>query len=140
MGGSTTFEDALGMLGEKKVVILATCSGNGPALRPMTILLHGGAAYMLTFSGSPKVAQIVRSPACQVYADLADGDDSGFVRLSCRAEIVSDGSIRSALFESAPYAKTFWKSPEDESFCLLRLVPTGGDVMKAGEMYSTPVG
>lgn len=136
-------EDVLAMLGETRVVILATVAGFGnetrPAARAMTLRQFEGALYMLTFPDSPKVAQIRANPRCLVYSDLHEGKESGFVRLDCTAAESADPDERRRVFESSPYAGSFWSSPEDPGFCLLRLTPVGGDVMRPGEMWAEDI-
>lgn len=139
MNGTVSLGEALGLLQDGSTVILATCSGSGPALRPMTLQVLDGRFYMLTFPDSPKVDHIGRNPRCQIYADLSHGEDQGFIRLSCTPAIVSDPVLRAALFDKAPYAQNFWKSSDDPCFCLLGFTPVGGDVLKPGEMYKSAI-
>lgn len=139
MSGTVTLSEALGLLASRKTVVLATCSGSGPALRPMTLQVRDGRIYMLTFPDSPKVDHVRRNPRCQIYADLTEGDNQGFVRLSCTPEVIGDQAVRESVFSRAPYARTFWESPDDPRFCLLGFTPLGGDVLKPGEMYTNPI-
>lgn len=139
MSGVVTFQEALGLLEAGKTVVLATCSGNGPALRPMTLQVREGRIYMLTFPDSPKVEHVRRNPRCQIYADLVHGDSRGFVRLSCTPEIIGDPSVKEALFAQAPYARNFWESADDPRYCLLGFTPLGGDVLKPGDMYTSAI-
>lgn len=139
MSGAVTLSEALGLLEAGRTVVLATCSGNGPALRPMTLQVREGRIFMLTFADSPKVDHVRRNPRCQIYADLAGGENPGFLRLSCTPEIIGDPALRAAVFSQAPYARTFWESPEDPRLCLLGFTPVGGDVLKPGEMYTSTI-
>ncbi|MDM7993941.1 MAG: pyridoxamine 5'-phosphate oxidase family protein [Candidatus Fermentibacter sp.] len=139
MSGTVTLSEALDLLASRKTVVLATCSGSGPALRPMTLQVREGRIFMLTFPDSPKVDHVRRNPRCQIYADLAEGENQGFVRLSCTPEVIADPSLRKAVFTQAPYARTFWESSDDPRFCLLGFSPVGGDVLKPGEMYTRTI-
>ncbi len=139
MNSTVSLDEAMSLLCDGSTVILATCSGSGPALRPMTLQVLDGRFYMLTFQGSPKVDHIGRNPRCQIYADLKHGEDQGFIRLSCTPGIVSDPEVKAVLFSKARYARNFWESADDPRFCLLGFTPMGGDVLKPGEPYKRAI-
>jgi general stress protein 26 len=105
----------------------------------MTLLVLEGRMYMLTSRNSPKIEQIVRDPVCQIYTDLSSGENSGFVRMSCRAVIVEDQPERDRLFSTVASAGSFWESSADPDFCLLRLDPFAGDLIAPGEMWKRKI-
>jgi general stress protein 26 len=128
-------EDALGCSGSRSIVSLATCDGDRPAVRPMTLLRIDGGFCSLTFCDSHKVAQTRSDPRCQLILDLADGDESGFVSADCNAIEVRDGLARERLFSLADYARQFWSGPDDPNCCLLLSDIEGVELMRPGEMY-----
>jgi general stress protein 26 len=121
------------------VISLATCLGNRPAVRPMTILRLEGGFYTLTFCDSRKVSQIRANPRCQMFLGLADGENSGFVRADCTAVEVVDRNLKERLYEAASYAHQFWSSAADPNYCLLRLDIDAVDLMRPGDMYTAPI-
>ncbi len=131
--------DLLDLFEECTPVMLATVDGDRPSARPMTLMKVDGELFMLTQTGTPKIAQLRENPCCLVYRALSDGRGNGFVSLDCTAEEEPDPAERSRLYGRASYASTYWKSPADPAFCLLRLVPDGGRVMKPGEDFAAKV-
>ncbi len=132
-------EDVLAMLDDASFVMLATVAGDRPAVRTMTLVKADGGLYMLTDSGSPKMQQLRYNPRCLVHRDLADGGNNGYITLDCTAEEATDPGEKRRLYEKVAYASNYWSSPEDPKYGLLRLTPTGGRVMKPGEMYAAKI-
>jgi|GEM_PF-1085473 general stress protein 26 len=126
-------EEALALLERKRVLVLATVDGARPAMRPMTILRHEGSFYTLTSSGSPKISQIRLDPRCQLFTILSEGGNSGFIRMDVHALEIQDPVMKRVLYGLAPYAPQYWSGPDDPGFCLLRLDPSGMDVMMPGD-------
>jgi len=131
--------DVLDLFDECTPVMLATVDGDRPSARPMTLVKVDGELFMLTQAGTPKIGQLRANPRCVVYHGLSDGRFNGFISLDCTAAEEPDPGERSRLYGRAPYAPTYWKSPDDPSFCLLRLVPDGGRVMLPGEDFAAKV-
>jgi general stress protein 26 len=134
-----TLEEALGCFGSRTVISLATCLGNRPAVRPMTVLRLEGGFYTLTFCDSRKVAQIRANPRCQMFLGLADGEDSGFVRADCTAVEIVDEGMKEKLYRAADYAHQFWSGASDPNFCLLRLDIDVIELMRPGDMYAASI-
>ena len=131
--------DVLELFDECTPVVLATIEGDRPSAKPMTLMKVDGELFMLTQAGTPKIAQLRANPRCLVYRGLSDGRFNGFIHLDCTAAEETSPAERKRLFGRAPYAPTYWKSPEDPTFCLLRLVPEGGRVMMPGEDFANVV-
>lgn len=128
--------DVISLFDERSSVMLATVAGDRPSARPMTLMRVDGELFMLTEAGSPKLAQLRANPHCLVYRGLSDGTNNGFVTLDCTASEEPDPAARRRLFERSGYASTYWSSPDDPKFRLLRLVPDGGRVMMPGEDFA----
>jgi len=131
--------DLLDLFEECTPVMLATVDGDRPSARPMTLMKVDGELFMLTQTGTPKIAQLRANPRCVVHRALSDDRGNGFISLDCTAAEEPDPAERRRLYTRAAYAPTYWKSPEDPTFCLLRLVPDGGRVMKPGEDFAAKV-
>jgi general stress protein 26 len=128
--------DVMAMLEETSFVMLATLEGDRPAARTMTLVKNDGGLYMLTDAESPKVRQLRGNPRCLVHRELSAGENNGYITLDCLAEEEADPASRKRLYDAVPYAGRYWSSPEDPGYGLLKLTPTGGRVMKPGEMYA----
>ncbi|MDM7992198.1 MAG: pyridoxamine 5'-phosphate oxidase family protein [Candidatus Fermentibacter sp.] len=128
--------DVLDLFDERSSVTLATVAGDRPSVRPMTLMKVDGGLFMLTEAGSPKLAELRANPRCLVYRGLADGRGNGFITLDCAAAEETSPSERKRLYARSGYASTYWTSPGDPKFCLLRLVPDGARMMMPGEDFA----
>jgi general stress protein 26 len=133
MEGEMKLEEVVALIEDSSVVILATVNGDRPAARPMTLKKVDGRLYFLTEAGSPKAVQLRKNPRCLVYRGLSDGENNGFINLDCMAEETTDPALRKRLYDSAKYASSYWSSPEDPRYVLLRITPESGRVLKPGE-------
>lgn len=128
--------DVIALFDERTSVTLATVAGDRPSARPMTLMKVDGGLFMLTEAGSPKLEQLHANPRCLVYRGLSDGRNSGFITLDCTAAEETSPAETRRLYDRSGYASTYWSSPEDPKFCLLRLIPYGGRVMMPGEDFA----
>ena len=129
-----TKKEALSHLAGYSSVMLATVDADGPRVRPVTLIDHDGAYWIETGTASAKVAQIRDNPKIELCLVFTEGENSGYVRLSGRAEIVKDAAIRERISSHTKFFADYWRGPEDPSFALLRIKPSTIEYMRPGEM------
>ena len=126
--------EALSHLAGYSSVMLATVDAKGPHVRPVTLIEYDDAYWIETGTGSAKVAQIRDDPRIELCLTFTEGDNSGYVRLNGRAEIVTDAAMRQKISSQTEFFKDYWSGPEDPSFTLLRIIPEAVEYMRPGEM------
>ncbi len=129
-----TKKEALSRLAGYSSVMLATVDANGPHVRPVTLIEYGNAYWIETGTASAKTAQIRNDPKIELCLTFTEGENSGYVRLSGRAEIVMDAAIRERISSHTEFFKDYWSGPEDPSFTLLHIIPAALEYMRPGEM------
>ena len=126
--------EALSHLAGYSSVMLATVDADGPHVRPVTLIDHDGAYWIETGTGSAKVTQIRDNSKVELCLLFTEGENSGYVRLSAAAEIVTDAATRKRVSSHTGFFKDYWTSPDDPSFTLLHIMPTVVEYMRPGEM------
>ena len=129
-----TKREALSYLAGYSSVMLATVDANGPHVRPVTVIEYDNAYWIETGTASAKTAQIRDNPKIELCLIFTEGENSGYVRLSGRAEIVTDAAIRERISSHTEFFKDYWSRPEDPSFTLLHIIPAALEYMRPGEM------
>lgn len=126
--------EALSHLAGYSSVMLATVDADGPHIRPVTLIDQDGSYWIETGTGSAKVAQIRENQKIELCLVFTEGENSGYLRLSGTAEIVTDAATRKRVSSHTEFFKDYWSSPDDPSFTLLRIIPAGVEYMRPGEM------
>ena len=126
--------EALSHLAEYSSVMLATVSANGPHVRPVTLIEYDNDYWIETGTTSAKTRQIRDNPKVELCLVFADGTNSGYVRLSGSAEIVTDAATREKVASHTKFFRDYWSGPDDPSFTLLHIVPQAVEYMRPGEM------
>jgi general stress protein 26 len=124
---------ALGKLEGMNVIALATGGKEGPHVRPVTSVSHGGAHYVLTSTGDAKVHQLREDPRFECYVLLEEGKNTGYVRFRGTVGFVEDPTLRSAVGDTAGFVESYWAGPDDPDMTVLHLDITSAEVMKPGK-------
>jgi len=127
-------KEVLAHLSGYSSVMLATVDADGPHVRPVTLIEFDNAYWIETGTTSAKVRQIRDNPKVELCLVFADGENSGYVRLAGRAEIVTDASIRESVSAHTKFFADYWDGSDDPSFTLLRIIPATVEYMRPGEM------
>jgi len=115
-------------------VILATVDAEGPHVRPVTLIEFDNAYWIETGTTSAKIRQIRDNPKVELCLAFTEGANSGYIRLSGSAEIVTDGAIRKSVSSHTEFFANYWDGPDDPNFTLLRIMPTEVEYMRPKEM------
>jgi uncharacterized pyridoxamine 5'-phosphate oxidase family protein len=124
---------------ELQHVFLATVDGNQPRLRPVTLIRLKDRLFVATGAEDAKVRQIKQNPKVEFCLLLEEGENKGTIRAECTAELVKDGKVKAEAYGRVPFMKEFWSNPEDPSYALIELRPTGYEYMRLGSMQAMKV-
>ncbi len=106
-----------------KFPMLATVdSDNCPRVRPVSPVRVDDdfTIYVANLRSYHKTAEIAANPAVEL-AYLAPDHDQ--VRITGKAEIVTEGEVIDEIWESNPLLKQYLGSPENPEFILYRVIP-----------------
>ena len=120
-------------------VILATVEGAQPKTRVITLIRDDDGFFFATGTGSQKIEQIRENPAAEFILTLKDGDNNGYVRGECLAEIVDEKKLVARLFRENEFMGKLWEGPEDPELTIVRLTPRVFHYMKPGEWETTEI-
>ena len=131
-----TVEEAL--KGET-IIMLATVESNQPRVRPVTLIEHKGALYVLTGSSDAKTKQIQENQKVEVLKLVPHENLTGYIRFSAIAKIIKDPKTREHLANVSSFFYNYWESSENPKYALLQLIPQKIEYMKPGQQEPDPV-
>ena len=101
--------------------MLATIDGNQPRVRPVSpVKTDGFTIYVANLRSYHKTQEIAANPQVELcYLD--DGHNQ--VRITGLAEIVSDDSVISEIWQSNPLLRQYLGSPANPQLIIYRIVP-----------------
>ena len=101
--------------------LLATTDGDQPRLRPVSPLkVDGFSIYVGNLRRYGKTAEIAANPKVEMcFMD----EHHNQVRLTGRAEIVTDPKTLQEIWDSSPLLRQFLRTPDNPEFILYRIVP-----------------
>lgn len=129
-------EEILGLLKPVQMIHLATWDGKYPRVRPVSLIFSDGEFWFCTGTNDAKTGQIASHPVFEFSLMLEKGDSRGTLRCSGAAETVSDMETKRAMSARIPFFGDYWETPEDPTFCLVRLSVEMVEYMRPGEMVA----
>ena len=117
-----------------QAVHLATIDGDTPRVRPVTLIHFDNKMWVTTGSADAKIDQIKENENIEFCLLLGVGENSGYVRCTGQAEIVSDEATRRLIAENTPFFKTFWQDTNDPGYALLRIHAKDFEYLRPGEL------
>ena len=104
-----------------KFPMLATMDGDQPRLRPISpVKTDGFTVYMANLRTYHKTSEIAANPRVELcYLD----PDHNQVRITGRAETVSDPALLSEIWESNPLLRGYLGSPDNPALIVYRITP-----------------
>ena len=121
---------------QTQAIHLSTFDGKYPRVRPVTLIYHEEEFFIATGSADAKVAQLKGHSEIEFCYSLKDGDNAGYIRGAGPTEFVQDIGTKQKIFEIIPFIKQFFKTPEDEGFCLIKVDLKEVEYMKPGEFLA----
>ncbi len=130
---------ALDIMREAKFPMLATLDGDQARVRPVSpVRTDGFTVYVASLRSSHKTGEIEQNQKVELcYLD----DHHDQMRITGRAERVTDRAFIDELFASYPLLRTYLGSPDNPEFMLYRIVPSRVRFMRewALEYHEIPV-
>jgi uncharacterized pyridoxamine 5'-phosphate oxidase family protein len=124
-------------LKEAQCVYLATAEADQPRVRPVTLLDIDEKFWIATTTRSAKARQMRRNPNVEFCLPLDAERGNGYVRVAGVADVVTDPKTRRTIGEQIPFLKDYWGTPDDPSFCLIRITRVEVEYLRPGEKYAT---
>lgn len=96
---------------------LATCDGDQPRVRPLSIaLVEGATLYVASFSHWGKVAEIATNPRAEIsYVD----PEGRHLRLTGQARLREEQALKKRVFDAFPLMSRYFSGPEDTRYTLI---------------------
>ncbi|MCK4980353.1 MAG: pyridoxamine 5'-phosphate oxidase family protein [Candidatus Delongbacteria bacterium] len=122
---------------QTQTIYLSTFDGKYPRVRPVTLICNDDEFFIATGSEDAKVAQLRDRNEIEFCYSLKKDDTGGYIRGAGATEFVTDNGTRKRVFDIIPFLKQFFKTAEDEGFCLIRVILKEIEYMKPGEHLAT---
>jgi len=79
--------------------------------------------FVISVAGDGKISQIQSNPRTEFSLLLERENGYENIRVECRAEVLSESSSKSMLYQRISWVKDYFKSPDDARFILIELHP-----------------
>ena len=123
-----------------QTVYFATCDGQRPCVRPLTLIVLDGVQYIATGTSETKMKQLAANPRIEWCLPLREeGVGNGYLRGRGEAEVVTDDALRAEVHRRVSFIAEYFPQPSDPEFALLRLRISHYEYMKPGEQFATHV-
>lgn len=116
-----------------QMVHLATCEGNEPRLRPMTLIAKGRRLFLATGARDNKSAQIAANPNAEFCLYYSAEEGSGYLR--GRGGLLRADDLRQEIADFAPFIYAYWKDASDPDYRLYELKLRQLRYLQPGAMY-----
>jgi general stress protein 26 len=118
---------------------LASLDGDQPRLRPVSpVRTDGFTAYVANLKSYHKTAEIAANPKVELcYLD----EHHDQVRITGRAEVVTDRALLAEIWESNPLLRRYLGTPDNPALIIYRIVPVRVRFMRewAVEYHEVPL-
>lgn len=122
--------------GEAQFIYLATCEGEQPRVRPVTLLHLDDRFWVLTGTDNAKVAQMQKNPKIEFCLLVENGDNCGYVRGAALAKIIQNRAIKAKIAERCDFFDRHWKSADDPDYTLIELCLTEIEYLRQNELMA----
>ena len=130
---------ALATIRDAKFPMLATMDGDQPRLRPVSpVRTEGFTVYIANLRAYHKTQEIAANPKVELcYMD----PDHNQVRITGRAELLTDAALLKDIWTSNPLLRAYLGSPENPALLIYRITPTQVRYMRewALEYFDVPM-
>lgn len=117
------------MLGDRAIMMVTTIHNGSLFSRPMGLMKmeFDGTLWFFTALDSEKIAEIDRDN--RVNASYADHDKGSYVSIFGQCQLLRDAAKAKELWN--PFAKTWFKGPDDPNLVLMRVTPESAEYWDA---------
>lgn len=120
-------------------VTLATVEGNQPRLRTITLIYDEEGFFFATGTSSQKVSHVRENPFTEFILNLKQGENKGYLRGECIANIVGDQDFITRLFHENAFMSKLWNGPEDPNLTIIELKPVVFYYLRPGDWTSIKI-
>lgn len=121
------------VMSEARFPMLATTQGDQPRLRPVSpVKVDGFTVYVANLRGYGKTAEIAANPKVELCYLNADHDQ---VRITGRAEILTDPVVLASIWESNPLLRRYLGSRDNPDMIIYRIWPLRVRFMKEWALH-----
>lgn len=126
----------MNLLQTTQTVFVATCDGDLPKVRPMTMIFHEGRLWFATGATGRKSAEIARNPHSEIILMTKD-EENGYLRIAGNMVSIADTEMKRRVSDVSGFIKDYFEDPADPNYMLYNLIPVSVRILKPGEMYET---
>jgi uncharacterized pyridoxamine 5'-phosphate oxidase family protein len=126
--------EALDYLQHTQPVFLATCEGDQPRLRPVTLIWFKKKLWVATGAKNAKMRQILKNDKIELCLFAEQQKSQGYVRACGKAVVVTNKRTRRSLAASLPFFKDLWSDREDRRYALLEIRVKAIDYLKPNQL------
>ena len=119
-----------------QVIYLATIDNVFPRVRPVTLVYLKDRFWVATGTSDAKVAQLKKSNAVEFCLTIKNEQNSGYIRGAGKAIFVTDKEDRKFVFDTLPYLKEFWATPDNPEYTLMEIKLEEIEYLKIGEFLA----
>jgi general stress protein 26 len=87
----------------------------------MTLINDDQGLFFATDAGTQKMAQLEENPHAEFLIQLKEGENNGYIRCECVAEVIHNRRLIARLFSENDFIGKLWKGPEDPALAIVRL-------------------
>lgn len=103
------------------LIHFATIDENQPRVRSMSLISYNDQLWLASKSSWAKVSQIKRNGRMEFILAMKGEKGVGTLRVTGTAELVNEYGIKRELSSVIPWFESYWDSPGDPEFALIRL-------------------
>ena len=124
-------------LQKTQAVTFATCEGDQPRLRPMTLIVKDNRLFFATGSTDSKSQQLGANPKAEFCLNISNDTNNGYLRGSGIMQLVTEQATRKEIAEWSGFIYNYWKESTNPDYCLYELILQQTRFMAPGAMYET---
>ncbi len=132
-------KEILSLFAIRQTVELATCEGQQPRIRPMTLIFHQQRFFVATGTADDKAKQIQENPFTEIIYLIRTDNSSGYVRISGIMNNITDPILREEVADISGFIHDFWEDSQDSSFLLLEIIPREAQLLYPGDMNANKI-
>lgn len=125
------------LLKKLQCVSLATCEGEKPRVRPMTMILYQERFFFATGATDHKTTELKANPHAEFMLLIPGEGNTGYLRGCGIMQAVSDHGLKKAVADFAPFIYDYFHDAHDPGYVLYEMHVKKIGYMKPGEMYET---
>ncbi|UYP43767.1 hypothetical protein NEF87_000052 [Candidatus Lokiarchaeum ossiferum] len=102
-------------------VNIATIDDNRPRVRTMALVQFDHKFWLVTFTGTAKLAQIISNHNIEMSCDIYEKESAGSIRGQGIASICEDQNLKEKIIPAIWFFDRYFKSPTDPNYQLIQL-------------------